>query len=217
MFKVARDAYLFLSGGVGASIVLLAAGIIFRNDWLFWGVGLCGVFVGCVIFFFRDPERVISAGENDVVSPADGKVAAVVREHNSEFFQGEVIRVSIFLSVFNVHINRIPFTGTAAYYRYIPGAFLAAFKEEASQRNERTIVGITRGSSKVAFKQIAGIIARRIVCTVQEGQKVTAGERCGLIKFGSRVDVLLSLDAEVIIKKGQRVYGGLTIIGRISV
>jgi len=212
---MARYAYPYLFGGAGVSIVLLVLEVFFQSALLVWCVGLCGICIGFIVFFFRDPERVTAIGPDDVVSPADGKVVAIIQERDEDFFQDNVTRISIFLSVFDVHVNRIPFSGTVSYIRYAPGSFLAAFKEEASKQNEHTIIGIMRGSVKVAMKQIAGVIARRVVCTVEEGQAVIAGERCGIIKFGSRADVLLPFSAEILVTTGQQVYGGLTIIGRI--
>lgn len=165
------------------------------------------------MYFFRDPNRIIPDNSQAILSAADGKVVQIVEEFEPNFFQQQVRRVSIFLSVFNVHVNRIPLSGQVEYIKYIPGKFLAAFKEKASQENEQTEIGITADSGyRVMYKQIAGIIARRIVCDLKEGQLVKAGARMGMIRYGSRVDIFFPLNAKVLVDIGQKVYGGETII-----
>ncbi len=176
---------------------------------------IVGIFSIFNLFFFRDPERRIPDDPQAIVSPADGKVVQIVREREDSFFGAEVVRVSIFLSVFNVHVNRIPISGKVVYFRYIPGKFLAAFREKASLENEQTAIGIedARGR-RVLFKQIAGIIARRIVCEVREGSVVTRGERMGMIRYGSRVDIFFLPDqVELRVEVGDKVKGGESIIG----
>jgi len=143
-------------------------------------------------------------------------VVALEDEEETEFFQERIKRISIFLTIFDVHINRIPCNGTVTFFKYIPGMFKAALKEEASQKNEQTMIGIVNGKRKVLFKQIAGVLARRIVCTVKEGQTVEQGERCGLIKFGSRVDVLVPANTEILVRNKQKVRAGITVLGRFT-
>lgn len=213
---MARDGYPYIAVSLGAGIILSIIGIMAHSPLLLYTAGLCGIFTAFFAFFFRDPERVTDADPDVILSPADGYVIAIEEEEEPDFFKTKVKRVSIFLSVFDVHINRIPITGTVEFYRYFTGLFKAAFKADASRKNEQTAIGITKGSRKVLFKQIAGMIARRIVCTVKEGQTVKRGERCGMIKFGSRVDVLMPLDAEIMVTKRQKVYGGITCIGRFK-
>lgn len=176
---------------------------------------LIGLFSLFNMYFFRDPQRTVPADPRAIVSPADGKVVQIVTEREDEFFRQEVTRVSIFLSVFNVHVNRIPISGRVEYFRYIPGKFLAAFKEKASLENEQTAIGIVgEDGRRVMFKQIAGIIARRIVCDVREGYRVTIGERMGMIRYGSRVDVFLDpAKVALKVKLGDRVKGAESIIG----
>jgi phosphatidylserine decarboxylase len=176
---------------------------------------LVGIFSLFNMYFFRDPERTIPENPDAIVSPADGKVVQIVREREENFFQKEVTRVSIFLSVFNVHVNRIPISGRVTYLRYIPGKFFAAFKEKASLENEQTAIGIEdEQGRRVLFKQIAGIIARRIICEVREGDTVRKGERMGMIRYGSRVDVFFESDSvELNVSVGDKVKGGETIIG----
>jgi len=168
-----------------------------------------------VLFFFRDPERTVPEGEGLVVSPADGRVIIVADHYEGDYLKTEVKKISIFLSVFNVHVNRIPLGGTVEQVQYHPGKFLVASVDKASTDNEQTAVLITHGKHKVLVKQIAGLIARRIVCRVRPGQKVAAGDRIGLIRFGSRVDCILPEAAVLRVRRGQMVKGGSTILGVI--
>lgn len=165
------------------------------------------------IYFFRDPERQIPAGENLIVSPADGKVILIEQIEESDIFKTSVQKVSIFMSVFDAHINRIPINGRVTYFNYQKGKFHQAFKDDASYENERTIIVIENNKIKLLFLQIAGILARRIVCRIREGSKVTQGDRFGMIKFGSRVDMLLPMEVKLAIKLNQKVKAGTTIIG----
>ena len=158
------------------------------------------------LYFFRDPDREIPPGPV-AVSPADGKVVAVKPE-------GPVTRLSIFLNVFDVHVNRTPIAGIIDKVQYQTGKFLVASREECSTDNEQNIVTVTGDGSTIVFKQIAGLIARRIVCDKKAGDRVTAGERIGLIKFGSRCDVLFGPEWEITVRPGQRVSAGSSIIAR---
>jgi phosphatidylserine decarboxylase len=167
-------------------------------------------------FFFRDPKRIIPKGDQLIVSPGDGKVVQIERVMEPEYFKSEVQRLSIFLSVFDVHVNRAPIAGKVDYFRYIPGKFLLAFKPMSSELNEQTVIGIQNGEKRILFKQIAGIIARRIVCEIGEGDTVSAGSRFGLIRYGSRIDVFYPDNAEISVKIGDHVYGGETIIGEFK-
>lgn len=165
-----------------------------------------------VVFFFRDPERSVPADPNAVISPADGKIVEIVSEKDP--FMGKTFkRISIFLSVFNVHVNRVPIGGRIEKIQYNPGKFLAAFNHKASLDNEQNILLITQGRTQVLVKQIAGLIARRIVCWVHDGDSVAAGQRFGLIRFGSRVDLFVPEDARIAVSIGDRVEGGASIIG----
>lgn len=214
---MARDGYPFVLSGSAAAILFFAGGYLSDNMGLHYAGAFLSVLTMFFAYFFRDPEREIPGGENDIVSPGDGHVVAIVEEEENYFIHGQAKRISIFLSVFDVHVNRIPIGGKVDFLKYKPGSFKAAFKEDASSMNEQSIIGITSLSGKkILFKQIAGLIARRIIFRLQENQLVTRGDRFGLIRFGSRVDVLAPLDVEILVKKGQKVYGGKTIIGRIS-
>ena len=176
---------------------------------------LIGIFAFFNVWFFRDPERLIPNDPNAILSPADGKVIQIAEVNEGIFFKTKVKRISIFLSVFNVHVNRVPVSGKVEYFNYHKGSFLPAFKEKASLENEQTVIGIvTSEGKKILFTQIAGIIARRIICDLREGNQVTAGERMGMICYGSRVDIYF-LDGEVAVKvkEGEKVKGGESIIG----
>jgi phosphatidylserine decarboxylase len=161
-----------------------------------------------VVFFFRDPERVISSDRAAIVSPADGRIVRISAGEDG------MTRVSIFLSLFDVHINRSPIEGRVETVRYRPGKFKVALDERASVENEQNILVIGNGSHQIKFSQIAGILARRIVCWKKEGDRVEKGERIGLIKFGSRVDIFLPRDVALAVNLGDKVKGGSTIIGR---
>ena len=166
-----------------------------------------------VLFFFRDPERSVPAGKGVVVSPADGKVIVIKDIYEPTYLKQDVKQISIFLSVFNVHVNRSPVEGTVELVKYNPGKFHVASVEKASLDNEQTAMLIENGKDKVLVKQIAGLIARRIVCYAKAGDTIKRGERYGLIRFGSRTDIFLPKDAEITVKLGDRVKGAQDIIG----
>jgi phosphatidylserine decarboxylase len=194
-----------------------------------------------VISFFRDPERKITGDERAVVSPADGKVVKIQDVKNDALYGGDAVCISIFLSIFNVHVNRSPYEGAVKKVVYNHGKFLAAFDDKASLLNEQNSVLIEsktspssppskggelpplnplltkegRGEVKILVKQIAGLIARRIVCWVKEGDRVEKGMRYGLIRFGSRVDIFLPPNMELAVKVGDKIKGGRDIIGRL--
>jgi len=170
-------------------------------------------------YFFRDPERSIPEGYDDsmILAPGDGKIVIVediINKEDNLYAKGEPLKqISIFLSPLNVHVNRNPTNGTVKYYNYIEGEYIVAFDHKSSDRNERTEIGIEdRMGRKVLFKQIAGFVARRIVCDLDEGSVVKAGERFGMIKFGSRVDILLKPDTEIKVKINDIVKGGETVV-----
>jgi len=161
------------------------------------------------LYFFRDPERAIPPG-NVAVSPADGKVVAVIEE------PGALKRVSVFLNIFDVHVNRAPIAGVIAKAEYRKGSFHVASREVSSDQNEQNVVTVSGAGTSVVFKQIAGLIARRIVFSKRPGDRVAAGERIGLIKFGSRVDVLFGPEWEIAVRPGMRVAAGSSVIARRS-
>jgi len=169
-----------------------------------------------VLFFFRDPERTIPEGKGVIVSPADGKVIVIKDIYEPDYLKQDVKQISIFLSVFNVHVNRTPIGGTVETVKYNPGKFLVASVDKASLDNEQTGMVISDGKNKVLVKQIAGLIARRIVCYAKTGDTVKAGERYGLIRFGSRVDLFLPKNTDLMVKVGDRIKGARDVIGVIK-
>lgn len=167
------------------------------------------------LYFFRDPERKIpSLNKGDVISPADGKVVLIKNiRGDGNFFDNsdKLVQISIFLSPLNVHVNRFPISGRITYFKYIQGRFIAAFEDNASEQNERTEIGIeTNDGLKILFKQIAGFIARRIICPVEIGDHAEAGERFGMIKFGSRMDLIFKDSCTFYVKVGDKVTAGVT-------
>jgi phosphatidylserine decarboxylase len=180
-----------------------------------WGILAGSVLVALglsVFYFFRNPERRIPAGDGLVVSPADGRVVVVKEEQNAGR-PGK--RISIFLAIWNVHVNRAPAAGTIKSLEYIPGKFLAAWAEKASLENEQNVFTLASEHGEMVFKQIAGWVARRVVSWKKAGETVQRGERVGLVRFGSRVDVWLSAEAEILVKVGESVKGGSSVIARV--
>ncbi|HEY8131351.1 MAG TPA: phosphatidylserine decarboxylase family protein [Thermoanaerobaculia bacterium] len=170
-----------------------------------------------LINFFRDPHRAGSERHVDVLSPADGTVVQIKDVPDGEVWPGLTRQVSIFMSVFDVHVNRAPISGKIVHYRYNPGKKIAAFAEKSSTENEQNLVVIEDGrGATIAFKQIAGLLARRIVFDKKEGEEVVRGERVGMIKFGSRVDIFFQPTATLKVKMREKVKVGLTIIGEIE-
>ena len=177
---------------------------------------LLGIIFFFNIFFFRDPERKIPQGENLIVSPADGKIIKIDEIYEPYYFKDVVRRISIFLSILNVHVTRIPISGKVDFLKYIKGKFRVAFDDKASEDNEQSIIAISNGDNRLLFKQIAGIIARRIVYDIAEKDLVTAGKRFGLIRYGSRVDIFFPENVTLRVKLHDSVYGGQTVIGEFK-
>lgn len=164
------------------------------------------------LWFFRDPTREIPTLPGQIVSPADG---VVTEAEWIELVSGSRLRLSIFLNVFDVHVNRSPVAGTVKLVEFRPGGFLNAMNPESVLTNEQTLISVDAGEYEVSFKQIAGLLARRIVCSVKEGDRLERGQRIGLIKFGSRVDVLMPAEANLNVKVGTRVVGGTTVLATL--
>ena len=201
-----RDGYIYgLSMLAVAGILAWATG-----TWVWSSVPI--LLAAFFLWFFRDPKRAIPQGDGLVVSPADGLVTETVRFETPE---GPRQRVSIFLNVFDVHVNRSPIGGEITSVCYQPGKFLNAMNQECAERNEQNIVTVRGEGVEVVFKQIAGLIARRIVFNCAEGDRVERGQRVGMIKFGSRTDIILPADAEIRVSTGQRVKGGSSIIAEM--
>lgn len=203
--------FLFL-GGFWALAMTLAVGVPNLATALLAGVATA-LALGW-LFFLRDPERRTEAQPEDYLSPADGRVVAVRRTPQPLFLEGASLQVSIFLGVLDVHVNRAPMAGQVAFVRHEPGRFLQAFREEASQVNEHNWIGLEQGSRRTLTKQVAGILARRIECWVGPGDSLRAGDRIGMIKFGSRVDLYVPEPATARVKEGDRVVAGVTVVAR---
>jgi len=168
-----------------------------------------------VVRFFRFPDRIPDINDNVVLAPADGKIVIVKEVYEGEFLKQNCLQVSVFMSVFNVHINWFPVKGIVKYYKYHPGRYLVAMHPKSSEKNERTTIVVENERGVVLFRQIAGYLARRIVCYAKESIAVEQGDQAGFIKFGSRVDIFLPLDARVQVTKGQKVTGTQTIIATL--
>lgn len=182
-----------------------------------WWTLLLGGLTAFVMYFFRNPERVVPQEAGAVICPADGRVIQKKTVMEDKYLGGEAIKVSVFMNVFNVHVNRSPYKGKVVDVDYIPGRFINADFDKASELNERNaIVMETEEGKKLLFIQIAGLIARRIVCYVEPGDSLERGERFGLIRFGSRVDIYLPPDSDVNVKIGDRVVAGETVLGIIK-
>lgn len=211
---IAREGLVFILGGLVVSIALILAAVRFDSRWAFTvGVVTTLLTLFC-IFFFRDPNRSFIPSPGMLISPADGKVVQVKRLESHPMIDGPATQVSIFLNVFDVHVNRIPTSGVVEYVNYNPGKFLAAYDDKASLVNEQTEIGIrSEDGHGVVVKQIAGLIARRIVCRLEDGDSVAIGERFGLIRFGSRTDLIVPEDSRIEVSVGERVKGAESVIG----
>ena len=204
--RVAKEGFPFIALFLVPALVFLALG------W--WIVALlCLVLAAFMAFFFRDPERVCPADDRIVVSPADGRVVKAAPVDTS--VEASPTQISIFLSPMNVHINRSPIAGEIVDVVYKPGAFHIASREIASIENEQNIVTVRGEKLTIVFRQIAGVIARRIVLWKKKGDRVALGERVGLMKFSSRMDVILPAEIEVLVREGDRVVGGVSVLGRL--
>ncbi len=206
--KLAREGYTYVAFAVGLAALAIAS-----TPW--WIALPLVVLAGLVVNFFRDPERVVPPGDTLVTAPADGKVVAITPGLREERFLGRsCTRVSIFMSPLNVHVNRVPVDGTVLQVAHSPGQFHAAFLDKASEFNERNAVMLEdRRGERILFVQIAGQLARRIVCKIAPGDQVRRGERYGMIMFGSRLDLYLPEVVNVTVGIGDRVAAGETIIG----
>ena len=213
--KFAREGLPFIA--IGAVLALVATWWAFRRGaWPFWLLAVVMIIVAVwVAYFFRDPERSGERSDRVVISPADGKVVLITEVDEPAFIHGRAMRVSIFMNVFSVHVNRYPISGIVKYVQYNPGKFLNAAVEKSSLENEQRSVGIESGPYRILVRQIAGLIARRIVTYSREGERVEQGERMGLIRFGSRVDVFMPTDATIRVKVGELAIAGTTPVAEL--
>ncbi|MFN8572569.1 MAG: phosphatidylserine decarboxylase family protein [Gemmatimonadaceae bacterium] len=213
--NVAREGFVFI-----VIAALLAVGTyalaLQRRSWPLWLLAFALTIIALwVVYFFRDPERTGERGDDLAVAPADGKIVMITEVDEPAFVHGRATRISIFMNVFNVHVNRYPMSGTVRFVHYNPGKFLNAATEKSSLENEQSSVGIESNGRRILVRQIAGLIARRIVTYSREGERVEQGERMGIIRFGSRVDVFLPTSSQVLVKNGQITTAGTTVLARV--
>jgi phosphatidylserine decarboxylase len=196
-----------------AAVIITVTMTVLRNDVLRYSVtvGTAIAFL-FVLNFFRDPKRTPPTGDNLIVSPADGRIVVIREVFEDEFLKIPAVQVSIFMSPLDVHVNRFPVSGRVAYFKHIPGLYGVAYEDKSSELNERTHIGIECGAGKLLFKQIAGAVARRIVADLEVGQPAVLGARFGMIKFGSRVDVIMPKESVLKIGLHDRVLAGETVL-----
>jgi phosphatidylserine decarboxylase len=216
VIRTAPEGRVFIVIAWAVALVLIGLAVAKTSAWWIVAAALWGVLAVWVVAFFRDPERAWSRGERLIVAPADGKVVSVVQVDEPAFFQGRAERISIFMNVFDCHVNRYPTDGTVAYRHYNPGEFGHAGAEKASLTNEQSSIGLTTAKGKVLIRQIAGLVARRIVTDHQPGEVVHQGERLGMIRFGSRVDLFLPLGTPVLVHVGDTTLVGVTVVAQWS-
>lgn len=214
----AKDGYSVIAKVLILSAAISAAGYIWAPQWLSIALYiLMGVFVVFTLYFFRDPDRTTPDDPSLLISPADGKVILKKEWDDHPYIGGPAIQISIFLSPLDVHVNRVPVTGIVDYAEYFPGKYLVAWHEKASELNERSEFGVTHPSGKkVFFNQITGYVARRITYNISLGDEVKAGDRFGMMKFGSRMDIAIPKDLNFEVEQNDRVVGGETILARID-
>jgi phosphatidylserine decarboxylase len=212
----AREGLVFIV--IAALIAMGAFGLaLIRRSWVLWLLAFALTIIALwVAYFFRDPERTGDRGRDLVVAPADGKIVMITNVDEPGFIKGEATRISIFMNVFNVHVNRYPVDGTVRFLHYNPGKFLNAAAEKSSLENEQMSVGIESNGRKLLVRQIAGLIARRIVTYSKDGEQVRQGERMGMIRFGSRVDVFFPTNAHVRAKVGDLTTAGTTVLAELK-
>ncbi|HWJ24790.1 MAG TPA: phosphatidylserine decarboxylase family protein [Gemmatimonadaceae bacterium] len=211
----AKEGYVFIAT---AALIAVAAFILAlnRRSWPLWLLAFVVLVVALwVAYFFRDPEREGARGESLVVAPADGRVVLVTEVDEPVFIHGRATRISIFMNVFSVHVNRYPVSGTVGYVQHSPGKFLNAAVEASSLENEQVSVGLETARNKVLVRQIAGLIARRIITYSKPGDHAQQGARFGLIRFGSRVDVFVPTTSTVRVKVGENTVAGTTVIAEL--
>lgn len=201
------------------SLAIDIAALFIPNEIIKLALLVVSVFLmAFTLYFFRDPLRELPPGfkDNEIISPADGKVMMIEEIEDNVYLKSKAKMIGIFLSPLNVHVNRAPVSGIVGYYQYVKGDYIVAFDHKSSERNERTVIGIDTGTFKVLFKQIAGFVARRIVCDLRVNDAVDAGDTFGMIKFGSRVDIIFPENSIVKVSVNQKVVGGETILAEVN-
>jgi len=212
-----REGYAIVFKLMLADLIVTLASLTLGSGWV--GLSLCVLCWACtglVVFFFRDPERHTLSGTGEIISPADGRVIGIDEVDENEFLRGRALKVSIFMSVWNVHVNRVPLEGVVKYFRYQHGLFHVASSAKASKENEQAVIGVESPWGKILVRQIAGILARRVVCNLHEGQKVQRGERFGIVKFGSRLEVFVPMNVRVKVRAKEKVRAGETAIASMG-
>ncbi len=215
--SIHKDCYSTI-GIVWAVGLILAGLLLFFLPVLVITIPLCILIFSVmlfILFFFRVPQRNVVEGENVVTSVADGKVVVIDKVYEPEYFKGECLQVSVYMNFFNVHANFWPISGEVTYYKYHPGKYMLAFLPKASELNEHSSVGIRSAYGDVFFKQLAGTFARRIVTDAVPGEKEIKGELCGIIKFGSRIDMYLPLNTDIKVSLNQKVKACETVIAEL--
>jgi phosphatidylserine decarboxylase len=215
LMRFAREGYPFMLGAAFfAALTWVAVAI--AEPWTIVPASLLTLLAAFVFYFFRDPERVLPSGEGGVISPGDGKIIEIREVDEPSFVEGVCRRITIFLSVFNVHVQRAPISGDVAHREYRPGEYAVAWHPKASEKNEQSSLGLIARGHRVLVRQIAGLIARRIVTYPEQGDHVERGERIGLIRFGSRVDLFIPLAWSLECAVGDKVAGGSTVLAWID-
>lgn len=214
----AKDGYPTMALATIVTAIVFYISITFIDHWISYVLmAIFFVLWGIVIYFFRDPERIPPDGDHLIISPADGKVVLIKEIEETVYLKGPATQVSIFLSPLDVHVNRNPISGKLEYLQYHPGKYLMAWDENASELNERADFGVLHSSgTKLFFKQITGFLARRIVYHIKEGDQLKTGERFGMMKFGSRMDVIVPKNVEIHVKEGDRTRAGQSVLGEIK-
>ena len=215
--KINKEGLNIILLSVCLAVAIWVAVVLFLQTWLFIAISIVILaFLVCIISFFREPKRPYVTDESLVYAPADGKIVVIEEVEDKEYIEGRYLQISVFMSITNVHINWYPVSGTIEYFKYHPGRFIVAWHPKSSEENERTTTVVNTGKYHVLFRQIAGLIARRIVSYVKVGGPAVQNKKFGFIKFGSRIDVLLPPDTEILVSIGDKVTGSQTPIARLK-
>ncbi len=209
--------YILIASLLWGIILWLTNTYLLDIAWLFWPINaICFLLWFWIIWFFRLPARDFTQSDIQYIAPADGKVVVIEETTETEYFNDKRLQVSIFMSPLNVHVNRCPTNGTVKYMKYHPGKYLVAWHPKSSTENERTTMVLKNNRTEILVRQIAGALARRICYYVKEGQEMRQNDEFGFIRFGSRVDIYFPLGTQIDVKIGDKVQGGVTVLGRIS-